>query len=84
MLPMANYLPALPDGRRIRSYFTRLTLATRGILLLITLAYIAHLFVPKITTWGALIPDEININTRRYVRHYSILEFMTDKPQYTD
>lgn len=54
---------ALPDARRIRSYIFRLPLATRGILALITGFYIAHLFAPGLTQWGALIPQEINFGT---------------------
>lgn len=55
----------LPDARRIRSFFTRLPLATRGLLAIITALYIAHWFFPRITEWGALIPQEINFGTRR-------------------
>lgn len=55
----------LPDARRIRSFFTRLPLATRGLLAIITALYIAHWFFPGITEWGALIPQEINFGTRR-------------------
>ena len=72
MLIMANYLPTLPDARRIRSYFARLPLTTRGLLLLITVAYIAHLFVPGLTTWGALIPQEINLDTCMSTYFYSM------------
>lgn len=54
---------ALPDARRIRSYLLRLPLATRGLFLIITAFYIAHLFAPGLTQWGALIPQEINFGT---------------------
>jgi len=62
-LPMA-FTFALPDARRIRSYFLRLPLATRILILIITAFYIAHLFWPGITQWGALIPQEIGISSR--------------------
>lgn len=56
---------ALPDARRIRSYILRLPLATRGILFLLTAFEVAHFFVPGLEQWGALIPQEIRIDTRK-------------------
>lgn len=56
---------ALPDARRIRSYLLRLPLATRGILFLLTAFEVAHFFVPGLEQWGALIPQEIRIDTRK-------------------
>lgn len=53
----------LPDARRIRSFFSRLPLATRGLLAVITALYITHWFIPGIVDWGALIPLEINFKT---------------------
>ncbi|KAK4549197.1 hypothetical protein LTR36_007655 [Oleoguttula mirabilis] len=64
---------ALPDARRIRSYIFRLPLATRGILALITGFYIAHLFLPGLTQWGALIPQEINLGTLYRLNTYPLL-----------
>jgi len=53
-----------PDGRRIRSFFVRLPLGTRVLLVLLTGFYVAKLLAPGLEQWGALIPMEININTR--------------------
>ena len=80
---MAASLFALPDARRIRSYVRRLPLATLGLLLAITGFYIAHLFLPGLTQWGALIPQEIGISTCACMRwiHSSI---SADFRQYTD
>ncbi|KAK3073815.1 putative rhomboid protease [Teratosphaeriaceae sp. CCFEE 6253] len=64
---------ALPDARRIRSYLFRLPLATRGLLLAITALYLAHLFLPWLTTWGALIPLEIGITTLYRLNTYPLL-----------
>jgi hypothetical protein len=61
---MANLPFGIPDARRIRSYFLRLPLATRGVLFLLVAFYIAQLINPGLDDWGALIPQEININTR--------------------
>lgn len=61
---MAFSLP-LPDARRIRSFFTKLPLATRVLLALLTAFWVAHAFRPGLEQWGALIPQEININTRK-------------------
>lgn len=61
---MAPSFFQLPDGRRIRSFFTRLPLGTRVLLALLTGFYVAKLFAPGLEQWGALIPMEININTR--------------------
>jgi len=54
----------VPDARRIRSFFTKLPLATRLLLVLITAFYVAKVFRPGLEQWGALIPQEINIGTR--------------------
>lgn len=59
-----NYLASLPDARRIRNYFLRLPLATRVVLFLLTAFYVAHLFAPDLVRWGALIPQEIGLDTR--------------------
>ncbi|KAF2773866.1 hypothetical protein EJ03DRAFT_70655 [Teratosphaeria nubilosa] len=63
----------LPDARRIRSYLFRLPLATRGLLLAISGFYIAKLFFPGLTQWGALIPQEINLNTLYRLNTYPLL-----------
>lgn len=55
----------LPDARRIRSFFTKLPLATRLLVLVLTVFYIAHVFSTRLEPWGALIPEEINIGTRK-------------------
>ena len=55
----------VPDARRIRSFFTKLPLATRLLLVLITAFYVAKAFRPALEQWGALIPQEINIGTRK-------------------
>lgn len=57
---------AWPDPRRVRSYFIRLPLATRILLFLLTAFYIAQFFSPGLEEWGALIPNEISINTRMF------------------
>jgi membrane associated rhomboid family serine protease len=44
----------------------RLPLATRGVLFLLAGFYIAQLFSPGLDQWGALIPQEINLNTRKH------------------
>lgn len=54
----------LPDARRIRSYFVRLPLATRLILLILTVFYFAQLISPGLDQWGALIPNEITFTSR--------------------
>ncbi|KAK1817482.1 putative rhomboid protease [Friedmanniomyces endolithicus] len=64
---------ALPDARRIRSYLLRLPLATRILILIITAFYIAHLFWPGITQWGALIPQEIGISSLYRLNTYPLL-----------
>jgi hypothetical protein len=64
---MARLPFALPDARRIRSYFTRLPLATRAVLFLLAALYVAHLLWPGLDQWGALIPKEINLYTRTYI-----------------
>ncbi|KAK5129766.1 hypothetical protein LTR08_002832 [Meristemomyces frigidus] len=64
---------ALPDARRIRSYLRRLPLATLGLLLAITAFYIAHLFLPGLTQWGALIPQEIGISTLYRLNTYPLI-----------
>ena len=69
---------ALPDARRIRSYFFRLPLATRGILFLITAFYIAHLFAPALTQWGALIPQEIRLDTCKNNKYHVNMRFDLD------
>lgn len=60
---MAAYSQYIPDARRLRSFFLRLPLATRGFLLVITVLYFVHFFYPLLTIWGALIPDLINLGT---------------------
>jgi hypothetical protein len=55
----------VPDARRIRSFFTKLPLATRLLLLLFTAFWLAKAFRPELEQWGALIPQEINLGTRR-------------------
>ncbi|RMY49218.1 hypothetical protein D0863_15202 [Hortaea werneckii] len=64
---------ALPDARRIRSYVLRLPLATRGILFLLTAFEVAHFFVPGLEQWGALIPQEIRIDTLYRLNTYPLL-----------
>jgi len=65
---MATSWP-IPDARRIRSYFLRLPLATRAVLFLLTSFYIANLFAPSLTQWGALIPQEIGFDTCNHLAH---------------
>ncbi|KAF2211922.1 hypothetical protein CERZMDRAFT_68174 [Cercospora zeae-maydis SCOH1-5] len=61
---MATYSQYLPDARRIRSFFLRLPLATRGLLLVMIVFYIAHSRMQgALDLWGALIPKEINIKS---------------------
>lgn len=60
---MASSLP-IPDIRRIRSYITRLPLATRIEFLIVTVFYLVHLGVPGITQWGSLIPQEVHLTSR--------------------
>ena len=55
----------IPDARRIRSFFTKLPLATRLLLLLFTAFWLAKAFRPELEQWGALIPQEINLGTRK-------------------
>lgn len=55
---------SLSDVRRVRSYFLRLPLVTRGLLLVIAALYLAHLFIPGLTAWGALTPQKIGFRTR--------------------
>lgn len=62
-MSMASSL--VPDARRIRSFFTKLPLATRLLLALITAFWVARVFRPGLEQWGALIPQEINIGTRK-------------------
>ncbi|SMQ55296.1 unnamed protein product [Zymoseptoria tritici ST99CH_3D7] len=69
---MAPSIP-MPDARRIRSYILRLPLSTRGLILIITLLYIAKLFMPWILQWGALIPNEINLQTLRRLNLFPML-----------
>ena len=67
LLSLSSYMAltfAVPDARRIRHYFQRLPLCTRGLLVVLTAFYIAHLFTPALNRWGALVPQEINLNTR--------------------
>lgn len=68
--PMASFFQ-VPDARRIRSFFTKLPLATRILLALLTAFWIAHVFRPELEQWGALIPQEINIGTREFSRRKS-------------
>ncbi|EMC99991.1 hypothetical protein BAUCODRAFT_30429 [Baudoinia panamericana UAMH 10762] len=70
--PMATS-SAIPDARRIRSYFLRLPLATRAVLFLLTAFYVAHLFAPALTHWGALIPQEIRLDTLYRLNTYPFL-----------
>lgn len=70
---MASYFQ-LPDARRIRGYFLRLPLATRLELALLTAFYIAHLFSPGLTQWGALIPEEIRLETRAWASLHTLCE----------
>jgi hypothetical protein len=53
----------VPDARRMRSFIMRLPLATRILLLLLAAFSIAHVFVPGLEQWGALIPQEIGVGT---------------------
>jgi len=55
----------VPDARRIRSFFTKLPLATRLLLVLFTAFWLAKAFRPELEQWGALIPQEINLGTRK-------------------
>ena len=64
----------VPDARRIRSFFTKLPLATRVLLVLITAFYVAKVARPGLEQWGALIPQEINIGTRESCAE-AILEY---------
>ncbi len=64
---------SIPDIRRIRSYFLRLPLATRLLVLVLTAFYIAVCIRPSLEQWGALIPQEINLTTRKSNRQTSFL-----------
>ncbi|KAK3677227.1 putative rhomboid protease [Recurvomyces mirabilis] len=64
---------ALPDARRIRYYFQRLPLCTRGLLVVLTAFYIGHLFTPALNRWGALVPQEINLSTLYRLNTYPLL-----------
>ncbi|KAK3720664.1 putative rhomboid protease [Vermiconidia calcicola] len=70
---MARIPFALPDARRIRSYFLRLPLATRGTLLVLTGFYIAQLISPGLEEWGALIPQEISLTTLYRLNTFPLL-----------
>lgn len=61
---MASF--SIPDVRRIRSYFLRLPLATRLMLLVLTGFYIAVCVRPNLEQWGALIPQEIDLTSREH------------------
>lgn len=61
---MASFFQ-VPDARRIRSFFTKLPLATRVLIALLTAFWVAKVVRPGLEQWGALIPQEINIQTRR-------------------
>jgi len=63
----------VPDARRIRSFFTKLPLATRLLMVLITAFYVAKAFRPGLEQWGALIPQEINIGTLYRLNTYPLL-----------
>jgi hypothetical protein len=70
--PMPSY--ALPDIRRIRSYFLRLPLATRAVLFALVAFYIAQLFSPGLDDKCALIPLEINLQSCMFLsnrQHFS-------------
>ena len=58
---------ALPDARRVRSYFLRLPLATRLLLFLLTVFYFAQIISPGLDQWGALIPNEITLTSCKQV-----------------
>jgi hypothetical protein len=58
------YFP-LPDPRRLRNYLLRLPLATKGFLVALTVLYFVSLVAPGIRQWGALIPGEIGVHTRK-------------------
>ncbi|KAI5361121.1 Putative peptidase S54, rhomboid domain, Rhomboid-like superfamily [Septoria linicola] len=61
---MAAYSQYIPDARRIRSFFVRLPLATRGLSLVIVLFYLANLYWgATLHFWGALIPEQIGIKS---------------------
>jgi hypothetical protein len=62
---MASFFQ-VPDARRIRSFFTKLPLATRLLLVLFTAFWIAKAVRPGLEQWGALIPQEINLGTRMF------------------
>nr|OQO21804.1 hypothetical protein B0A51_10715 [Rachicladosporium sp. CCFEE 5018] len=63
----------LPDARRIRSFFIRLPLATRILLLVLTAVWIATLFTPKLEPWGALIPQDIGLATLYRLNTFPLL-----------
>lgn len=54
---------ALPDTRRIRNFILRLPLATRIETAILTAFYIAHIVHPGLDQWGALVPQEIRLDT---------------------
>ncbi|KAK5113542.1 hypothetical protein LTR62_003411 [Meristemomyces frigidus] len=64
---------SLPDARRIRSYFHRLPLFTRGLLVVLLVLYIASLFTPALNRWGALVPKEINLSTLYRLNTFPLL-----------
>ncbi|KAF2862203.1 hypothetical protein K470DRAFT_213523 [Piedraia hortae CBS 480.64] len=63
----------LPDARRLKSYLFRIPLATRLIILLITVFYIATVFVPWLRQWGALVPHEISLSTLYRLNTFPLL-----------
>ncbi|KAM0717541.1 hypothetical protein Q7P37_007393 [Cladosporium fusiforme] len=69
---MASFFQ-VPDARRIRSFFTKLPLATRILLAVLTAFWIAHAVRPELEQWGALIPQEINIGTLYRLNTYPFL-----------
>jgi len=51
------------DTRRFRSYILRIPLATRLVLIVSTAFFIAGLFLPWLSAWAALTPQEIALTS---------------------
>ncbi|KAF7713655.1 GPI transamidase component GAA1 [Penicillium ucsense] len=68
-------LPPLPfNPGRVRSYVLRLPLFTRLVLLVILVFWLLELqTVWSVVTWGALIPNEINIGTMYRLNTYPLI-----------
>ncbi|QIX00162.1 hypothetical protein AMS68_005679 [Peltaster fructicola] len=64
---------ALPDTRRLRNFILRLPLATRIETAILTAFYIAHIVHPGLDQWGALVPQEIRLDTLSRLNTYTLI-----------